>query len=574
MKLAYVLLFLIFVSIQLVGNALAEKRIALVIGNDNYEFLQPNQQLRKARNDATSVGDALELVGFRVIRALDASRRRFNLKLHELARQIEPGDTAAVFYAGHGVRINGANYLLPSDIPFISNGQEDLLISEAINTERIIDQIRQKGAKVTLLILDSCRNNPFMDKNGRSIGGARGLAIMEPPESTFVLYSAGANQIALDRLSNFDENPNSVFTRVLLPYLSKAHLEISDLAKQVRREVRSLALNATGHSQTPAVYNDLIEDFYLSPPADLQSVNRQRATSAYDDRNVEIAYWNTVKNSKLPALFDSYLKNFPTGKFADLAKIKIATLSPRNSDDKNKQRTMPSSLKIQRPVRPNLTIMPGESDKSPWYLDRLELVRNIQRELNRIGCNVNKVDGKWGPNSSSSLSRAQEFSRIDFPSTEPTVETLELLKSLKEKTCTRTCSAGKEYRAGQCVVIACAAGQRLSRKGRCYTPTRKIASCKSGYRKNRAGKCYKQRRNKKVAARPRKSTKVTKSSKLTQSAQGPVKIVIRAGRAPCRNCKKKTKRTKTPNRGKKAKPSIFSPLQKLVKSGHKTCINC
>ena len=572
MKLTYVLMFL--VSIQFVSNALAEKRIALVIGNDNYENLQPSQQLRKARNDATAVGNALEAVGFKVIRALDASRRRFNLKLHELARQIEPGDTAAIFYAGHGVRINGANYLLPSDIPFISNGQEDLLISEAINTERIIDQIRQKGAKVTLLILDSCRNNPFLDKNGRSIGGARGLAIMEPPESTFVLYSAGANQIALDRLSNFDENPNSVFTRVLLPYLSKAELEISDLAKQVRREVRSLALNARGHSQTPAVYNDLIEDFYLSQPISPQSASNRRATSAYSDRNVEIAYWNTVKNSKISALFESYLNKFPAGEFADLAKIKLATLSPRINGNQNSQRITPSGSKIQRPVRPNLTIVPGDSEKSPWYLDRLELVKNIQRELNRVGCNVNKVDGKWGPISSSALSQAQKSGGIDFPSTEPTAETLELLKLLKENTCTQSCSAGKEYRAGRCVVIACAAGQKLSRKGRCYTPKRRIASCKSGYRKSKAGKCYKPRRNKKIAAKPRKTTKIARSSEPSQSALDPLKAIVRAGRVPCRNCKKNTKRKKPSDRRKKSKPSIFAPLQKLVKSGHKTCVNC
>ncbi len=574
MKLAYIFAFVISVSIQLAGNALAEKRIALVIGNDNYENLQSSQQLKKARNDATAVGDALEAVGFKVIRVLDASRRRFNLKLHELARQIEPGDTAAVFYAGHGVRINGANYLLPSDIPFISNGQEDLLISEAINTERIIDQIRQKGAKVTLLILDSCRNNPFLDKNGRSIGGARGLAIMEPPESTFVLYSAGANQIALDRLSNFDENPNSVFTRVLLPYLSKADLEISDLAKQVRREVRSLALNARGHNQTPAVYNDLIEDFYLSPKAGIQSVNKQRKASAYSDRNVEIAYWNTVKNSKISALFESYLNKFPTGEFADLANIKIASLSPPTGNLEKSQSVIPSTPKVQRPVIPSLTIVPGQSDKSPWYQDRLDLVRNVQRELNRVGCNVGKVDGKWGPKSSSALSRAQKFGGIDFPSAEPTVKTLELLKLLKKTTCTRSCSAGKEVRSGQCVVIACAAGQRRSRKGRCYTPKRKTASCKAGYRKNSSGTCYKKKRRKKIAKKQTTTAKVAKSSKPSPLILDPLKIIVRAGRAPCRNCKKKTKRSKSPDQSKKSKPSIFAPLQKLVKSGHKTCINC
>ena len=338
--------------------------------------------------------------------------------------------------------------------------------------------------------------------------------------------------------------------------------------------MRSLALNARGHSQTPAVYNDLIEDFYLSQSVGLQSASRQSSASAYTDRNVEIAYWNTVKNSKLPALFESYLKNFPAGEFADLAKIKIAALSPGINGQNNNQGIMPSNLKTQRPIRPNLTIVPGKSEISPWYLDRLDLVRNIQRELNRVGCNVNKVDGKWGPISSSALSRAQEFGGIGFPSTDPTVETLELLKLLKENTCSQTCSAGKEYRAGRCVAIACAAGQKLSRKGHCYTPKRKIVSCKSGYRKNKAGKCYKALRNKKVAARPRKSAKVANTSEPSQSALDPLKIIVRAGRAPRRNFKKNAKRKKTPDRRRKSKPSIFSPLQKLVKSGHKTYINC
>ncbi len=346
------IVFLILAICLCISPAQAVKRVALVIGNDNYDHLRSDQQLKKARNDASAVGEALKATGFTVISAFDVSRREFNLRVQQLVQRIEPGDTAAFFYAGHGVRIRGSNYLLPNDIPYISGGQTELLLAESINTERIIDQMRQRGAKVTLMILDACRNNPFQDKNGRTIGGSRGLAIMEPPEGTFILYSAGANQIALDRLSDADENPNSLFTRTLLPYLGMRGLEISTIAKQVRRKVRSVALRTRGHNQTPAVYNDLISDFYFFPSnraqTSEQSALPSRKTNQYDSA-YELTYWDTVKNSNVPSLFEAYLKRYPNGVFAELAKIKLAQLSKDQGTEPDRTQSADIKPKVFKP---------------------------------------------------------------------------------------------------------------------------------------------------------------------------------------------------------------------------------
>lgn len=244
-------------------TALRGKRIALIIGNDNYSNLPPQFQLKKARNDARSTAETFKSLGFDVAHGFDLDRRDLNIQLASFGNRIEPGDEVMFFFAGHGVRIDGRNYLLPSDIPDINSANQDLLKSEAIRIDRISDMLRSKGARLALLVIDACRNNPYKDTRGRSIGGSRGLAPMDPPEGTLVLFSAGAGQQALDRLSDTDVNPNSIFTRTFLPLVKQQGLELSRLSRLVKRKVRDLA-KTVGHSQTPAVYNEVIGDVYLA----------------------------------------------------------------------------------------------------------------------------------------------------------------------------------------------------------------------------------------------------------------------------------------------------------------------
>lgn len=234
-------------------------RRALVIGVDGYQNLSA---LQKARNDAQAVSNTLAVLGFEVTTLYDASRRDINSAVSTFANQIKPGDEVMFYFAGHGVEVDGRNYLLPSDVPMVNFGDESYLTGESIPAARVLDTFQRKGARSTILILDACRNNPFPQDGQRSVGGTRGLVRMEPPEGAFILYSAGAGQTALDRLSDTDANPNSVFTRALLSRLQEPGMTLHQLAKQVRRDVQGLAATVN-HDQFPAYYDQMSGDMVL-----------------------------------------------------------------------------------------------------------------------------------------------------------------------------------------------------------------------------------------------------------------------------------------------------------------------
>jgi hypothetical protein len=237
------------------------RRIALVIGNDRYEQLP---SLQKAGNDARAVGDMLQKLGFEVIRIENAPRRLMNQKLVEFAGRIGRGDTAFFFYAGHGVEVKGINYLLPSDTPQARDGEEGLVTGEGIPADGIIERMQERGAKVSLLVLDACRDNPFKKPGTRGVGNTRGLGQMTAPEGVFVLYSAGLGQTALDRLSDKDTNPNSVFTRTFVSLLGKPGISVQQVAKDTQLEVRRLA-GTINHPQMPAYYDQILGSFTLAP---------------------------------------------------------------------------------------------------------------------------------------------------------------------------------------------------------------------------------------------------------------------------------------------------------------------
>jgi poly(3-hydroxybutyrate) depolymerase/tetratricopeptide (TPR) repeat protein len=237
------------------------RRVALVIGNDRYENLPP---LQKAVNDARAVRERLVKIGFEVIHVENANRRTMNQKLAELTGKIGRGDTAFFFFAGHGIAIRDTNYLLPVDTPQAREGQEGLITREAIGADVILDALQDRGAKVSLLVLDACRDNPFKTANSRGVGGTRGLSQMPAPEGVFVLYSAGFGQTALDRLSDNDKNPNSVFTRTFVKLLEQPGLSLQELAKITQGEVRKLAASIN-HVQMPAYYDQVDGTLTLTP---------------------------------------------------------------------------------------------------------------------------------------------------------------------------------------------------------------------------------------------------------------------------------------------------------------------
>ncbi len=240
--------------------AWAERKVALLIGNNAYADIEP---LAKAVADAEAMAARLEEVGFDVILATDVTRREFNLRISQFTGYLGPGDTAFVFFAGHGIEIEGENYLLPVDILVPDAASSDFVRAESIALSGLLDRVRRTGARATLAVIDACRNNPFPQQNGRSIGGTRGLARLAAPEGTFVMFSAGAGQLALDQLNAEDASENSVFTRLLLPKIGKPGLELRDLISDLRVEVRDLA-RTENHAQFPAYYDELLGDFFFT----------------------------------------------------------------------------------------------------------------------------------------------------------------------------------------------------------------------------------------------------------------------------------------------------------------------
>jgi uncharacterized caspase-like protein len=242
-------------AVATAATAQAKNHFALVIGNDLYPNLPADRQLAKAVNDARAVGTTLEKLGFKVTRGENLNRTQMVDHIFNFTQSIKEGDTAILFFAGHGVAIAGGNYLLPIDIPMPRQGEEGRVRNIALSETDIVAEIQERKARVAIMILDACRDNPFRQPGlTRSIGGESGLTRAREAEGVFSIYSAGFGQTALDRLSDTDTSPNSVFTRTLLPALARTDTHLAEIVIDMREEVARLAASVD-HRQYPAYYD-------------------------------------------------------------------------------------------------------------------------------------------------------------------------------------------------------------------------------------------------------------------------------------------------------------------------------
>src|SRR6201746_1218442 len=242
----------------------AEKRVALVIGNNDYKNVP---KLQKAVNDARTMGDTLKQLGFRVMVAENLTRQAFSETLLAFDAAVEPGDTAFFFYAGHGFEIAGQNFLLPTDVPAAGEGQEELVRDASVLADRIIERMQNKKVRTAILVFDACRNNPFERSGTRAVAGGGGLAPMtQLPEGVFSVFSAGPRQTALDRLSNDDGNSNSVFTRTFAKELTEPGVNLVQVAQRTRRLVSEMA-ETVHHKQIPVYFDQMVDDVFLNGAA-------------------------------------------------------------------------------------------------------------------------------------------------------------------------------------------------------------------------------------------------------------------------------------------------------------------
>src|SRR5882672_4028186 len=250
--------------IAFTASAHAEKRVALVVGNNDYKNVP---KLQKAVNDARTMGDTLKQLGFSVMVAENQTRQAFSQSLLAFDNAVGPGDTAFFFYAGHGFEIAGQNFLLPTDVPAAGEGQEELVRDASVLADRIVERLQNKKVRTAILVFDACRNNPFERSGTRAVAGGGGLAPMtQLPEGVFSVFSAGPRQTALDRLSNNDVNPNSVFTRTFSKELLLPGENLVQVAQHTRRLVSEMA-ETVSHKQIPVYFDQMVDDVFLNGTA-------------------------------------------------------------------------------------------------------------------------------------------------------------------------------------------------------------------------------------------------------------------------------------------------------------------
>ncbi len=329
---------------------MAEQRLAMVVGIDQYGNFGPDAQLRRAVADAESIGKSLQKLGFSVTvmgQGTTVTQDLFLRKFAAFTQSIRPGDTVLFYFAGHGVGLNGVNYLVPADVPNLSDADQYMFRAHALAENDIRQRIQERGAAVTVLMLDACRNNPFRSSD-RAVSYARGLEAIEPTNGVLTIYAAGYGQTALDRLSdNNDPNPNSVFTRVVLDELQKPGLNLIDFSEDVREKVATLA-RSVGHDQVPAVDNQLLGGRSVYLQGNAPPIVPPPAPQSQPDEIV----WSYVKTSRDASALRRFMNDYPESRHKAEAEAQIAAVE-----------VPPSSLPIPSAEPPDRTM---SADESAW----------------------------------------------------------------------------------------------------------------------------------------------------------------------------------------------------------------
>ena len=258
-----------WLALALTAPAAAEKRVALVIGNSAYQNVT---RLDNPRNDAALMAETLAALGFTLIggRAqLDLDKPAMDLAVQNFGRQVQGADVALFYYAGHGVQVSGANYLVPVSANPTREADVDF---QMVDVNLVLRQMQGSGTRLNMVILDACRNNPFGARGLRASDG--GLAQMRAPEGTLISYATQPGNVALDGTDG-----HSPYTRALASTIKQAGLDIFQTFNQVGLAVK----RQTGGSQQPWVSSSPIDgNFYFVAPAPAAS-SQQLAVAPQPD---------------------------------------------------------------------------------------------------------------------------------------------------------------------------------------------------------------------------------------------------------------------------------------------------
>ena len=493
--------------------ALADKRVALVLGNSAYQNVPP---LTNPVNDAALIADTFKKAGFDLVELKqNLSAQETRRVLRDFADKSNDADIAVIYYAGHGIEVDGSNYLIPVDAKL---ERDNDVYDEAFSLDRILVTV-EPAKRLRLVILDACRDNPFAQKMKKTLATraiGRGLAKVEPASpNTLIAYSAKAGSTAQDGASN-----NSPFTTALATHLTKPGLDIRRAFGFVRDDV----LKTTNNRQEPYVYGSLGGDDVplvakrsVAPPPPAPAPDAQ----ADIRRDYELAL--QVGNR---GAFEAFLAQHSDGFYASLAKLQLdkiaadqahtaaveksrqaeqerdrlaaagaqkeaqvkaeadakAAEQARIETEKAKQVAQQQAADAERkrveaaavpaappapapvPAAPEKNVTVAALNPAPSQTD---ITKSVQSELRRVGCYSGNTDGDWNSSSQRSLSQFNRSAGTKLDVKTVNADTLDAIKQKPSRVCPLVCEHGFKADGDQCTKIVCAEGSFVNDDNEC-----------------------------------------------------------------------------------------------------------
>lgn len=492
------------------GPAQADKRVALVIGNSAYKSAP---RLTNPVNDATLVGGMFKKAGFDLVEVkLDLNAAEMRRALRDFGGRTREADVAVVYYAGHGIELDGTNYLIPTDATLETDSD---VLDETLPLERALFAV-EPARQLRLVILDACRDNPFSKTMKRTIAAraiGRGLAKVEPTSpNTMIAFAAKAGSTASD-----GDSKNSPFAAALVERLPTPGLDLRKAFGFVRDDV----LKNTGYKQEPYVYGSLGGDDVPLVPVKPVVAGPQANPDSEIRRDYELALQLGTREG-----WTAFLNRFPSGFYADLAKGQLNKITAeetraaaadkaRHAEEEKARLTAERAKKVeqdkaaaaakaaeearlaaekakqieeakaaaaeQRRKEAEAATAKQAAEKqasepqvaavapssTPPTMSPQDTTKLVQSELRRVGCLMASADGDWNASSQRSLTLFNKYAGTKFDARLASFEALDAIKAKPGRVCPLVCDHGFKADGDACVKIACRTGYRVNDDNEC-----------------------------------------------------------------------------------------------------------
>ncbi len=512
--------------------ASAEKRVALVLGNSSYQNVA---KLPNPVNDGAMIASKLKDAGFDVVDLRqDLGILESRRALRDFADQASDADIAVVYYAGHGIEVDGTNYLIPVDAKLERDAD---VYDEALSLNRVLQTI-EPAKKLRLVILDACRDNPLsktMKRTGATRAIGQGLAKIEPTSpNMLVAYSAKAGSTAAD-----GDGKNSPFTVALVKHLTTPGLDVRRAFGFVRDDV----LKTTNNRQEPFVYGSLGGNDVALVPAKAAPAASAPPPAPNPQAEARRDYELALQVGNRSAM-RAFLAQYPDGFYANLAKLQLekftaeearvtatekarlaeqerarlaadgaqraqqakadaeakAADQARIAAEKAKQVAQDQAAEAERKRLATDTIasVPPAADKAePEKTTNLaalgttpppaELAKSLQGELRRVGCLTASADGEWNAASQRSMALFNRHAGTKFAVKLASLDALDAIRLKSSRVCPLVCEHGFKASGDSCSKISCARGSFLNDDNECekHRAKKPVASRETDERQER-----------------------------------------------------------------------------------------